>query len=363
MTSTQHGPGGNEPMELDETLLRERFDVAVGDVRPDVVAIVGAGEQHGQVLRRRRRWQAGGSALAVLTLVAGGAYVGGADVFDQRSAQPTDTAPTTSQQLVDATPRGAAAALLDLVDLGAPTDVGGERQQGADSSSGETLQVGAAYRVDGQRLSVEVIATRPVTQWKQAGTCASAQSGGQDAVWCDDSPLSDGTPALRILMSGADSSSSDSTATPDSTGASGTTYLAIVAVKRDGQLVAVIETLPPDAGQPAFTQNNLPVSIESLTALATDPRIGFSTTQDYNTAGEQLADFRSSFFSSSSGSGSSSATPSAEQSAPSEGAATNSGGGSAGEQPDIPTVTVTEQRSTSSSGSDSGSAGAPGSTP
>ncbi|MFY9914564.1 MAG: hypothetical protein WAK18_07860 [Nocardioidaceae bacterium] len=364
MTSTQHGPGGNEPMELDETMLHQRFDVAVGDVRPDVVAIVGAGEQHGHVLRRRRRWQAGGSALAVLALVAGGAYVSGADVFDQRSAQPTDPSPTTSQQLVDATPRGAAAALLDLADLGTPTDVGGERQQGPDGSPDETLQVGAAYRVDGQRLSVEVIATRPVTQWKQAGTCANAQTGGgQDAVWCDDSPLSDGTPALRILMSAADSSSSDSTATPDSTGASATTYLAIVAVKRDGQLVAVIETLPPDVGQPAYTQDNLPVSIESLTALATDPRIGFSTTQDYNTAGEQLSDFRSSFFSSSSGSGSSSGTSSAEKPAASEGAATNSGGGSAGEQPDIPTVTVTEQRSTSSSGSDSGSAGAPGSTP
>ncbi len=323
MTSTQHGPGGNEPMELDETLLHERFDAAIGDLRPDVVALVGAGEQRGHALRRRRRWQTGGSALAVLALVGGGVYLSDAGLFDQGSAQPTNTSPTTSQQLVDATPRGVAAALIDLVDLGAPTDVGGERQSASGGSSDDTIQVGAAYRVDGQRLSVEVIATRPVTQWKQAGTCASSQGGSaQDTIWCDDSPMPDGTPALRVLMSAADTSSG---------GSAGTTYLAIVAVKRDGQLVAVIETLPPDAGQPAYTQDNLPVSIETLSTLATDPRLGFLTTADYNAAGEQLADFKNSFLNSSSSSGSSSATLSPEQPVPSQEAQTNSGSSAAGQ--------------------------------
>ncbi len=337
-------------MELDETLLHQRFDDAVSDLRPDVMALVGTGEQRGLALRRRRRWQTGGSALAVLALVGGGAYLSGAGVFDQRSAQPTN-----SQQLVDATPRGLAAGLVDLVDLGTPTDVGGERHR-ADGSSGETLQAGAAYRVDGQRLSIEVIASRPVTQWASADSCAKAQSGGgQGTIWCDDSPLADGTPALRVLMGQSDTVSS---------GPSPISYAAIVAVKRDGQLVAVIETLPPDAGQPAYTETNLPVSIDVLSALATDPRIGFFTTQDYNAAGEQLADFKNSLLISSGSSTSGSATASSETTVPSESAQTNSGSGSSGQPQTPPMVTVqAPDGSGSSSSTGRGSAGPPASTP
>ncbi len=302
-------------MELDETMLRQRFDTAVADVLPDTVALVGAGQQAGTALRRRRRWQAGGGVLAVLAIVGAGAVVNGAGIFEDRTAQPTDTSPTTSEQLVDATPRGLAAAVIDLVGLGTPTDVGGERHA-SDGASDTSLQVGAAYAVGGQKLSIEAIATSPVTQWQSASCGKTQDSRGQTTVWCDDSPLPDGTAALRLLMSQQGTSSTEQ--------GGDVSYVAVVAVKRDHELVAVVETIPPGDASQVYDETNLPVSFDKLTALATDPRIGFSTTEGYNAAGQQLADFKPSLVTSSSGSGSSSASVEAQPPAPAQSQGTGS---------------------------------------
>jgi hypothetical protein len=91
------------------------------------------------------------------------------------------------------------------------------------------------------------------------------------------------------------------------------TYIGIVVVKRDDQLVAAIETVIARDGA-EYTAKTLPVSIDSLATLATDPRIGLQTTQGYNDAGEQIEGFRDSAMSTGSGnsSGSSEVTMSSE---------------------------------------------------
>jgi hypothetical protein len=77
-------------------------------------------------------------------------------------------------------------------------------------------------------------------------------------------------------------------------------------VLRKDVTVSAIESLPGDAAGPAYTEENLPISVDQLVKLASDPRIGLQTTAAYNEAGEGLEGFtESSDWSSGSGSGSS----------------------------------------------------------
>lgn len=269
-------------MDLDETMLRDRFDTAVADVTVNVVAIVGAGEEYGTRLRRRRRWQAGGSALAVLALVGGGFYLSG-DLLDHRA-----TAPAERVQLVPATPRGMAAAVIASVDLGTPIAVAGEPHQD-DPDTGDTLQVATGYEVGAQKVEVDVIAITNVSQWNGV-TCTEAASPGEETVSCDHSALPDGTPALLTLSRYVGKPGSDDP---------GTDYMALAAVRRDDQLVAVTEIIPSVDPSTAVTAGTLPIPMDVLLRVATDPQVGLSTTADLNAQGEDIKDFRNSLYSTS----------------------------------------------------------------
>lgn len=284
-------------MELDETSLKERFKTAVTDVSPDVVTLVTGGQELGRSVRRRRRIQVGASALVASALaVTAVAYFGDLGLLENESAQPADTSPTGVHQLVDATPRGLAAAVSDILGLGTPIAVGGDAT--TDPSGADQLQAATGYSIDGAKVEVEVIATSDVSQWANGASCDKPDSAGDQTIWCDDKPLDDGTPAIRALTRFVDPSS----------GADQTSYMAVVAVKRDTSLVAAVETLPSMSDQPAYTADTLPVTVDALTRLVSDPRVGFSTTEEYNAAGLELEGFKNSLTSTSSGSGSSSRT-------------------------------------------------------
>ena len=273
-------------MELDETTLRERLDTAVSGLTPDTVALVGGGHESGLALRRRRRWQAAGSALAVVALVGAAVFVSG-DLFDQRATGPAD-----SVQLVPATPRGMAAAVIASADLGTPIAAAGAAQSGTDP-----LQAALGYDVDGQKVELDTIAMTDVSQWGKSSTCAEAATPQKEAVSCDDAPLADGTPALRVLMRYVDSQGA---------GSAKTGYLAVVAVRRADQLLAVSETLQVAGDDPAYTMDSLPIPLTTLMDVVTDPLVGLSTTADLNDEGTKIADFKNSLVETSSGSDSAS---------------------------------------------------------
>jgi hypothetical protein len=271
-------------MELDETTLRERLDTAVSGLTPDTVALVGGGHDSGLALRRRRRWQATGSARAGVALVGAAVYVSG-DIFDQRATGPAD-----SVQLVPATPRGMAAAVIASADLGTPIAAAGAAQTATDP-----LQVGLGYDVDGQKVEVAAITSTDLSQWGKSSTCPEAATPQKEAVSCDDAPLADGTPALRVVMRYVDSQGAGSTKTG---------YLAVVAIRRADQLLAVTEQLRVTGDDPGYTADSLPIPIDTLMKVATDPLVGLSTTADLNEAGTKIADFKDSLLQSSSSAGS-----------------------------------------------------------
>jgi hypothetical protein len=283
-------------MELDEGALMQRFDHAVSDLTPDVVALVEGGRQRGTMMRRRRRIASGAGLLAAAAVTVG-AVAMGQGLFDHDSAGPTNPNPTGVEQLVSATPRGLAAAVIDQIGQGDPFAVAGQTEP-ADSAGAQTqLDVDTAYEVGGVKFEIQVVASSALSQWDQMDGCSEPQSGAQ-TLWCDDRPLSDGTPALQTLMRTSSDRSTDSPPT----------YLGIVAVKRDDQMVAAIETVLGRDGAD-YTADTLPVSLDGLVALVTDPSIGLQTMQGYNEAGKDIEGFKDSLTTSSSGSGSSTETP------------------------------------------------------
>lgn len=267
-------------MEFDENRLAQRFDRAVSDVTPDVMALVEGGRVRGAALQRRRR-VATGAGLVAAAAVTVGAVALGQGLFDHESAGPTDPSPTGVEQLVPATPRGMAAAVVDLLGTGEPFAVGGQTEP-PDSSGATQVEIDTGYRVDGEKFEIQVVATSAVNQWGQVGGCSTPQPGSQ-TIWCDDTPLADGTPALRALMK----------ATSDRSTGSPPTFVAIAAVKREDQVVGAFETVLGRDGVD-YAPDTLPVSVDRLMALATDPRIGLHTTAAYNEAGKDIEGFRDS---------------------------------------------------------------------
>ncbi len=278
-------------MELDETMLRERLDTAVADLTPDTVSLVTAGQRSGEGLRRRRRWQAGGSALAVAAMVGGAFYISG-DLLEHRATGPTDPSPTTSQQLVSASPRGMAAAVSDSVDLGTPIAVAGQVQTEG-TGNGHSLQVGLGYVVDGQKVELDAAALADLTLWKDTRNCAGAGSPAEQRLACDETPLDDGTPAFRVLMKYDE---------PGVSGSPRTDYIAVAAVRRDDQLVVVSESLRSTGARPDYTFETLPVPMSVLLRVAVDPVVGLSTTSALNADGKAIQNFKDSLIQSQSSS-------------------------------------------------------------
>jgi hypothetical protein len=261
-------------MEHDEGALMQRFDRAVSDLTPEVTTLVDAGQRRGEAMRRRRRI-ASGAGVVMVAAVTVGAVAFGQGVFDHESAGPTNPDPTGVQQLEPATPRGLAAALVDVLDAGDPTLTSGDML--TDDRSGREMQAGAAYQIEGAPVEVELYVGNTSSGGVEV-TCAEARTSA--TTWCDDTALADGTPVIRVVTASR---------LPDR----GTAAVSAgVVVWRNGVAVSAIEILPDDAAGPAYTEENLPISIDRLLKLASDPRIGLQTTAAYNESGEGLEDFR-----------------------------------------------------------------------
>ncbi len=108
---TTPGAGTGASMDATETLVRKRFESAVGDLHLDVASLVGAGTAAGQRMQRRRRIQqgaAGVAGLAVITIAGALGLQGG--LFEDNSSGPAH--PSNVEQLVPSNPRAFAAAVI-----------------------------------------------------------------------------------------------------------------------------------------------------------------------------------------------------------------------------------------------------------
>jgi hypothetical protein len=260
-----------------ELMLRSRFESAVGDVSPDIARLVAGGAADGRGAVRRRRVVSGIAAAAVAVVAVGGVSLATQTDLLGKDDHATDNG--TVEQLVPATPRGMAAALLartDALDLGTRIAVGGTK-----TTPDHQPQISGQVAYDlggGAGVEFDAFATNDV-----ASVGDPCNSGTVDtAASCDRFMLDDGTPAWYLRYE-----------TGDSTAAA-----AALLVRREDQLVAVVETMSGTT--------SLVLDRAGLLAIATDPAIGMSTTDAFNTAGNQLADFREGGLTTETGSGSSS---------------------------------------------------------
>ncbi len=302
MTRQPPFDGKEGPMDLNEAQLKERLDTAVSDVSPDVFALVTAGTSAGRGFQRRRRIQQGLTAVAASALAVGAiAYVGNGHLFGSNATPPADGGPTSVEQLVDATPRGMAAAVMAHIDEGTLVGAAGDHRS---SDTVNEISVELGYRIGEQDVEIRAVTSDNLEEWlTDADSCPLEP----EVVWCDDSALVDGTPAIQVLMKlsdGQDTTQSD----PPSTEPPVSVYSAVTAVKREGQIVVAMEMVRLDVDA-TYTVADLPISMETLLAIATDPTVGFSTTEEFNEQGEQIADFGNGGGSSGSSSGSGSASP------------------------------------------------------
>ncbi|MBA3232892.1 MAG: hypothetical protein H0T17_02940 [Propionibacteriales bacterium] len=281
-------------MDFDATLLKERIDTAVGAITPDVTGLVRSGTERGRVMRRRRRLQTGLGAAAVSVLaVAGVGYVVGTGPFDSDATGPADPGPSAVVQREPATPRGLAAAVMTHIDV-APAAVGGQENDETTSGStgAESLFADLAYDLVGDRVELMAAVTPNPDAWSDMG-CDAGASG---LTGCRLFVLADGSPAMVGVLADAGSGAGDHFG-----------YV-VVAVKRDDQIVAVVETTPSafaiDPETPT-AQWDLPVDVAVLTEIASDPLVGLSTSADLNAAGEAIEGWQDGGLTTTSGSASS----------------------------------------------------------
>ena len=275
-------------MNFDETMLKGRFEAAVGGISPDVSELVNGGCALGVGLRRRRRAQGIGAVVASAAAVAAIAYVGiGAGLFGPNATAPADGGPTSVEQLVPATPRGMAAAVKEHIDSAVLLASGGDSWDGSSADTAKEIDIDLGYHIDGESVELRVFASDDVSQWREGDSCPREAS----VLWCDDAALPDGTPALQLLMKYPTGDDLPDAAQSD-TDPSLSTYSAVSGVLRDGQLVAVFENLRiDDTGAGRYTVDDLPISMATLREIATDPAVGLSTTQQFNEEGKQIEDF------------------------------------------------------------------------
>jgi hypothetical protein len=277
--------GGGAGMRATETLFRERAEAEVGPINPDVSALVNGGIQAGRRLRRRRQLATGVvAAVAVVAATAIGYAAVGAGMFTD------DTAPAdpSFEQLVPATPRGMAAAVIEHL------PVGYERLAGRMSDSGDVPLLVAFLVPEEPRAELLVMATPEADRW--AETRAEFCSGEP----CDEVTTPEG---IEVV-----------TAT-DSQEGTGARVTAALANQGDDVVIAVLSA-PEDTGP-------LPLTTEDLVAIVSDPLVGLQTSAEMNASGESIEDWSEDYPFESNGSD----TASSVQVYPAPSSAEGSGGG------------------------------------
>jgi hypothetical protein len=288
-------PGGTgDPMDANETLVKERFDAAVGSTSPDVVSLVGGGIAAGRGMRRRRRQQGVGGVLAVMAVAVGALTATGTigRLFDSQGPASTDNGRLV--QLQRATPRGLAAAVMShTAGLGTLIGVGGTLtgQHSADAQMRGGLTAEVGYRTStGVKVEVEVIASPRPAAWDGLMSCRHASKGT-----CARTLLRDGT-ARVVLQAEADGKP------PSAPGVFAGPHILAVGIMRHDSFVVALETV--------LNSKLSPLGVAQLQTIATDPTVGMSTTAAFNAQGTRIAHFKRSLTrGSSSSSGASTAAP------------------------------------------------------
>ena len=268
---------------FDEAMLRERFESALADLSPDIVRLVADGAAEGRGLLRRRRIVSGLAAAAVAIVAVGSiTYASQSGLLGQGDDHATNNGLVV--QLVPATPRGLAAALMSHTeDLGTPFAVGGTKME----SDGAELSGQIAYRLSGGAgLELDVYATTDMSAIDET----ACQAGADPTLTvCRRFALPDGTRAWYVEYATAASGSDESQGVVS----------AVIALRED-QAVAVVQTMA-DTTDFALDQSR-------LAEIVSDPAIGLSTTEAFNALGDDIPDFKvGGLITSDSGSGSATA--------------------------------------------------------
>ena len=260
-------------MELNETRLKERFETAVGGVTPNVSALVDGGSELGAQLHRRRRAQGFGAVMASAAAVAAIAYVGvDQGIFDSDATGPANG--TVSQAPTEpSTPRSLAAVAMSHIDL-EPFMVGTD---GGDQPEGQ-LSAGMGYKTTDGNAELQLAATSNLDGWDPQAIC---EPSGPEIVIeaCERKVLDDGGEMVTLAQRGRQG-------TPQ--------YFVIVAVKRPGELVAVIETTQRAVAntEAPVEEWGLPVDVDTMRAIVTDPRFGLTTDAEAIRQGGAIEDFK-----------------------------------------------------------------------
>jgi hypothetical protein len=253
-----------------ETMLRDRFDTAVGGLTPDIGRLVADGAAEGRGTVRRRRIVSGLAAAAVAVVAIGGISLATQTDLFGKGDHATNNGEL--QQLVPATPRGMTAALLshtDPLELGTRLAVGGTKST-PDHLPEISGQV--AYDLgDGKGVEIDVFATQDLSQ-VDPSSCGGVSAATGFAV-CRPITLTDADHAWYVEYG---SDALGDTKTP-------TALSAVIAVRSD-ELVAVLETMNGTT--------DYALGQDALAAIVADPAVGMSTTDAFNTAGNEIPDFK-----------------------------------------------------------------------
>lgn len=267
-------------MDFNEAALKERFEAAVEGVSPDVGGLMDGGIERGAQLRRRQRAQVLGAA-GVTAAAAAVVYSGfTSGLFDSNSTGPADPPDSVVVQEINspATARSLTAAALEhlsdeqLIAAGGPR---GGMQRGSVFAS-------LALDTDQGKVQLDVVATTRVKGWDRQGQCAPGTPQSA-TVQCQRSTLDDGA-ELVVAAEKLDA------------GTGPAQYLVRVTARRDDQLVGVLEYLRgaqaavPREGVPMASWD-LPVDVETLQEIVSDPRFGVVTSPEMIAKGEALDGF------------------------------------------------------------------------
>jgi hypothetical protein len=236
-------------MDSTESLVRERFEAAVGVVDLDVASLVTTGTVEGRRLQRRHRARVAGTAAMGVAIATTIGVLGASGVFigSGSSGGPADGGPTTGQhntgRLVPSTPQSLVAAVLAALPAGTVVDNYHAASKPRERGIIATLTITAPDGYHGQLVVTAKLPTRlPM---------ACAATG--NLIFCGDVRLPDGRRAFSSAFTGE-------------------TLDVFVGVERRG--VYVEERV---AG--ARTLDEIPLSQRQMAEIAFNPLVGIRTSQ------------------------------------------------------------------------------------
>lgn len=175
--------------------------------------------------------------------------------------------------------RGFAAAVYSHLDEDTLTGLGGYRQKQENWMLASARVDAAGVRVPLDTMVLEDVATEKEKTQREKGCEEELKNSW--ILRCEDRTAPDGS-AVQVLAS-----------TEDLTGGrlSHGFVLMVLNFREDDEVVLAMQQLPTrEAEYLAFAE--LPVPVDVLAEIVTDPLVGFETTPELNAAGERIEGFR-----------------------------------------------------------------------